>query len=218
MQCKPKQVLTLFNIFMAMQTKENEIFKQMLDWIYANTEARNQADVARKSGLFEATISRALNGKIKRVKQETLRKVNSAFGNVFNPAWLRGDSDIMLVADLAEDKSNDLIKTVSSISPSSTDTPTTSSLINATLAAKDETIMSLKRELSAKDDLIAALREQQSDKDNLIADKERYILDLKQQLFALRNYSPQENPQKGFSRGYSYPLGVAERERGVAEP
>lgn len=203
---------------MAMQTKENEIFKQMLDWIYANTEARNQADVARKSGLFEATISRALNGKIKRVKQETLRKVNSAFGNVFNPAWLRGDSDIMLIADLAEDNSNDLSNTITTVSPSSTDTPTTSSLINATLAAKDETIMSLKRELSAKDDLIAALREQQSDKDNLIADKERYILDLQQQLFALRNHSPQESPQKDFSHGYSYPLGVAERERGVAEP
>lgn len=153
---------------MAMQTKENEIFKQMLDWIYANTEAHNQADVARKSGLFEATISRALNGKIKRVKQETLRKVNSAFGNVFNPAWLRGDSDIMLVADLAEDNNNDFFKTVPSVSPSSTDSPTTSSLINATLAAKDETIMSLKRELSTKDDLIAALREQITDHNQLM--------------------------------------------------
>ena len=200
-----------------MQTKENEIFKQMLDWIYANTEARNQADVARKSGLFEATISRALNGKIKKVKQETLRKVNSAFGNVFNPAWIRGDSDIMLVADLAEGNNNDLLNTVPSISPSSTDAPTTSSLINAALAAKDEPITSLKRELSTKDDLIAALREQQSEKDNLIADKERYILDLQQQIFALRNHSPKEPPQKDFSTGY-YPLGVAERERSVAEP
>lgn len=151
-----------------MRTKENEVFKQMLDWIYANTEAHNQADVARKSGLFEATISRALNGKIKRVKQETLRKVNSAFGNVFNPAWIRGDSDIMLIADFTENNSNDLLNTAPSVSPSSTDTPTTSSLINAALAAKDETIMSLKRELSAKDDLIAALREQIADRNQLM--------------------------------------------------
>ena len=149
---------------MAMQTKENEIFKQMLDWIYANTEAHNQADVARKSGLFEATISRALNGKIKRVKQETLRKVNSAFGNVFNPAWLRGDSDIMLVADLAP-----ISSTPSQTSmPGETDTADMSSLINAALAAKDETIMSLKRELSTKDDLIAALREQITDHNQLM--------------------------------------------------
>jgi len=149
---------------MAMQTKENEIFKQMLDWIYANTEAHNQADVARKSGLFEATISRALNGKIKRVKQETLRKVNSAFGNVFNPAWLRGDSDIMLVADLAPISSNQSQTTTTG----ETDTPDMSSLINAALAAKDETIMSLKRELSTKDDLIAALREQITDHNQLM--------------------------------------------------
>lgn len=149
---------------MAMQTKENEIFKQMLDWIYASTEAHNQADVARKSGLFEATISRALNGKIKRVKQETLRKVNSAFGNVFNPAWLRGDSDIMLTADLAPISSNQSQTTM----PGETDTPDRSSLINAALAAKDETIMSLKRELSTKDDLIAALREQITDHNQLM--------------------------------------------------
>ena len=149
---------------MAMQTKENEIFKQMLDWIYANTEAHNQADVSRKSGLFEATISRALNGKIKRVKQETLRKVNSAFGNVFNPAWLRGDSDIMLVADLAPISSTQSQTTT----PSETDTADMSSLINAALAAKDETIMSLKRELSTKDDLIAALREQITDHNQLM--------------------------------------------------
>ena len=159
---------------MAMQTKENEIFKQMLDWIYANTEAHNQADVARKSGLFEATISRALNGKIKRVKQETLRKVNSAFGNVFNPAWLRGDSDIMLVADLAP-----ISSTPSQTSmPGETDTADMSSLINAALAAKDETIMSLKRELSTKDDLIAALREQITDHNQLMRSTRQQADDL----------------------------------------
>lgn len=163
---------------MAMQTKENETFKQMLDWIYSNTEARNQADVARKSGLFEATISRALNGKIKRVKQETLRKVNSAFGNVFNPAWLRGDSDIMLVADLAEDNNNDLLDTVPSVSTSSTDALTTSSLINATLAAKDETIMSLKRELTAKDGIINLLNDQLADRTSLLQSIQQHADDI----------------------------------------
>lgn len=161
-----------------MQTKENETFKQMLDWIYANTEARNQADVARKSGLFEATISRALNGKIKRVKQETLRKVNSAFGNVFNPAWIRGDSDIMLVADLAEDNNNDLLNTVPSVSTSSTDALTTSSLINAALAAKDETIMSLKRELTAKDGIINLLNDQLADRTSLLQSIQQHADDV----------------------------------------
>ena len=147
-----------------MANQENKIFKQMLDWLYANTDIHNQAELARKTGLNEVTISRVLNGKIKRIKQESLRKVNAAFGNVFNPAWLRGDSDIMLVADLAP-----ISSTPSQTSmPGETDTADMSSLINAALAAKDETIMSLKRELSAKDDLIAALREQITDHNQLM--------------------------------------------------
>ena len=160
---------------MAMQTKENEIFKQMLDWIYANTEAHNQADVARKSGLFEATISRALNGKIKRVKQETLRKVNSAFGNVFNPAWLRGDSDTMLVADLQAASQPAVANTPANI-PS--DSPDLSSLINATLAAKDETIMSLKRELTAKDGIINLLNDQLADRTSLMQSIQQHADDI----------------------------------------
>lgn len=148
-----------------MQTRENEIFKQMLDWIYANTEARNQADVSRKSGVYEPTISRALNGKIKRVKQETLRKINSAFGNVFNPAWLRGDSDIMLIEELQKANQPAVANTDISIS---TGSPDISSLVNAALAAKDETIASLHRELDAKDGIIATLREQLTERITLM--------------------------------------------------
>ncbi|MBR1594615.1 MAG: LacI family DNA-binding transcriptional regulator [Alloprevotella sp.] len=136
------------------KAKENEIFKQMLDWIYANTEAHNQSDVARRAGVNVMTISRALDGKVKKVKQETLRKINNAFGNVFNPEWLRGGSDTMLVADLQPSSSD------APTDSSGGDTPTTNSLINAVLAAKDETIASLKRELDAKDALISLLREQ----------------------------------------------------------
>lgn len=147
-----------------MTNKENKIFKQMLDWLYANTDIHNQAELARKTGLNEVTISRVLNGKIKRIKQESLRKVNAAFGNIFNPEWLRGESEVMLTADLAPISSTQSQTT----RPGETDTPDMSSLINAALSAKDETIMSLKRELSAKDDLITALREQIADRNQLM--------------------------------------------------
>jgi len=184
-----------------MQTKENEIFKQMLDWIYANTEAHNQADVARRSGLFEATISRVLNGRIKKVKQETLRKVNSAFDNVFNPAWLRGDSDVMLTADLQPSATHSDTDAPAGF-PNMVNSPDLSSLVNAALAAKEETIESLKRELTTKDETVTALRDQ-------LADKERYILALQQQL---RELHTQEHPQKEISHGCSYHMGVAEPE------
>ena len=154
-----------------MQRKENVILKQMLDWIYASTEAHNQADVARQTGVYEATISRAMNGKIKRVKQETLRKINAGFGNIFNPEWLRGESDVMLVADL---------KPVTPDVPADSsegDAPTTSSLINASLAAKDETIASIKRELDAKEATIDLLRTQLAEHKNLSKKYETLLAD-----------------------------------------
>lgn len=145
----------------------------MLDWIYANTDAHNQADISRRSGVNEVTISRVLNGKVKRVKQETLRKINTGFGNIFNPAWLRGDSVVMLAADAGSEPtsvSTDM-RTFHAPAPH---TPAavhnrheegiypadTNRLFNSVISAKDEAIMALKRELSAKDTTIAILREQ----------------------------------------------------------
>ena len=77
-----------------------EKLKRMLDWIYTNTEVHNQTGVARKIGMNPVSMSKIHNGKTKSVKQETLRAINAAFGNVFNPEWLRGESDVMLLADV----------------------------------------------------------------------------------------------------------------------
>lgn len=144
----------------------NEIFKRMLDWLYVNTDVHNQVELARKTGVNEVTISRVLNGKIKRVKQETLRKVNSAFGNVFNPEWMRGESDVMLLANLTS------------------------------YTTKDATIMDISTQvhtdltpqlIAAKDEIITILRSQLTDKDALIKSKESYIEILQQQIIDLRN-------------------------------
>lgn len=167
-----------------MQNKENEILKQMLDWLYANTDAHNQVGVARRSGVNAVTLSKALNGKIKKVKQETLRKVNAGFDNVFNPAWLRGDSDVMLVADLQPDDRTAPIVTMPAKSPNEY-IPTTNSLINAALAAKDETIMTQKRELDNKDATIALLREQLIERTTLMQSIQQQSADLSAKYEAL---------------------------------
>ena len=165
-----------------------EIFKRMLDWIFANTDAKNQTDVARKAGLNETTVSRIMKSRVKSVKPETLRDVNTAFGNVFNPEWMRGESDVMLMADLT---------------PVSTEqaypTPQTTDPVAALLAAKDETIASLKRELDTKDDVIAA-------KDGIIATKDKLISTLQQQINDLRMQAAIE---KGlYSAGTSHSAAV----------
>jgi DNA-binding Xre family transcriptional regulator len=144
-----------------------EKLKKMLDWIYSNTETHNQTGVARKVGMHPVTMSKIHNGKTKSVKQETLRAVNAAFGNVFNPEWIRGESDVMLLADVP------------------------SAQIDAeTLPAVDSMarvlIESLKRELAGKEETIAVLRSQLSDKDDVIATKDKLIDTLQQQIDDLR--------------------------------
>ena len=149
-----------------------EIFKRMLDWIFANTDAKNQTDVARRAGLNETTVSRIMKCRVKSVKPETLRDVNTAFGNVFNPEWMRGESDVMLVADLAR---------VCTDHPATQTADQTAAL----LAANDEVIASLKRELAAKDDIIAA-------KDGIISTKDKLIDTLQQQIGDLRMQTASE--------------------------
>jgi transcriptional regulator with XRE-family HTH domain len=153
----------------------NEIFAKMLDWIFANTEAKHNADVAKKAKINATSVSRILNGQVKNASQDTLRAVNAAYGNVFNPEWIRGKSDIMLVADLHRQAAETNM-------PAQQSVPDMSSLINATIAAKDETIMSLKRELSAKEQVIAELRARLADKADIIAGMQQQIDGLNRQI------------------------------------
>ena len=143
-----------------------QIFRKMFDYLVSNKLIPNQTELARAAGLNEVSVSRILNGQVKSTKQETLWKVNVAFGNIFNPEWMRSESDVMLLADLTPVSSEQSY-------PQITD-PTA-----ALLAAKDETIASLKRELSVKDDVIAA-------KDGIIATKDKLISTLQQQIDDLR--------------------------------
>ena len=162
----------------------NEIFAKMLDWIFANTDSTKNVDVARKAGLNETSVSRILNNRVKTTKQETLRAVNAAYGNVFNPEWLRGKSDVMLVADLQENGAG----MQQSAAPDM-------SSVNAIVAAKDETIAELHRQLADKD---AALKRE-------LADKERYIAHLEEELAALKS-------EKGLPASYTF-TGVADKAR-----
>lgn len=152
-----------------------QIFRKMFDYLVSNRLIPNQTALARAAGLNEVSVSRILNGQVKSTKQESLWKVNTAFGNIFNPEWMRGESDVMLMADLTP---------VSTEQPSPT--PQTIDPITALLAAKDETIASLKRELSAKDETISA-------KDKLIDTLQLQIDELRMQVAV----------EKGFPTGLS---------------
>lgn len=136
----------------------NEIFAHVLDWLIQNNKVEDQKDLALKTGISQNTVSRIMTGKVE-PSDDTLRKLNATFGNIFNMQYLRGESIVMLIEDVAYYKSHpgELNKLINGEGNNKIDQ---SSLVNAALAAKDETIAALREQIQAKDDLIFALRQQ----------------------------------------------------------
>lgn len=76
----------------------NEIFAKVLDWLIKERKVVNQKDLALKTGITQTTISRIMKGKVE-PEDETLRKLNNAFDNIFNLEYLRGKSTVAFAAD-----------------------------------------------------------------------------------------------------------------------
>lgn len=129
---------------------KNEIFASALDWLVAHQKVDGQKSLAKVLEISENTISRIMTGKVE-PSDDTLRKLSEKFG--FNMAWLRGSDPIhMFPEDMPLSDHHQVDQ---------------SSLINAALAAKDETIAALREHIKAKDmviqtkdELIESLRQQ----------------------------------------------------------
>lgn len=145
-------------VFGCIMRLRNEIFAHVLDWLIQNNKVEDQKDLALKTGISQNTVSRIMTGKVE-PSDDTLRKLNATFGNIFNMQYLRGESIVMLIEDVAYYKSHpsELNKLINGEGDNKIDQ---SSLVNAALAAKDETIAALREQIQAKDELIAALRQQ----------------------------------------------------------
>ena len=82
----------------------NEIFLHVLDYLHHNKGVRDQAHLASIIGINAASMSRIMNGR-NAPSEDTLRKLNEAFGNIFNMKYLRGLVPYpMLVEDEKEPK------------------------------------------------------------------------------------------------------------------
>lgn len=167
-------------VFGCIMRLRNEIFAHVLDWLIQNNKVEDQKDLALKTGISQNTVSRIMTGKVE-PSDDTLRKLNATFGNIFNMQYLRGESIVMLIEDVAYYKSHPGENKIDQ-----------SSLVNAALAAKDETIASLRDQLAAKDNVIQA-------KDELIAA-------LRQQITILQQSVRIDEPFKN----YPFEIGVAE--------
>ena len=136
--------------------KLNHIFAAAIDELRRREGKKlSQKEIADRMGVTEDTISRIMRLH-NQVTEDIITRLQTASGCIFNLQWLRGESDVMLAADA--DKAP-----VAADNQHESTHIDQGSLMNATIAAKDEAIESLKRELAAKDTLIETLKEQVSD-------------------------------------------------------
>ena len=179
---------------------KNEFFMVAVDYLFKEGLVDSQKELAEKIGITESALSRIKNNR-KFVGDDTLRKMDEAFGCIFNMPYFRGRSVYLLKEDAAEAMINSVGAKMQQPPRSQTVTPDVSSIMNAALAAQMQTIEALKREAIAKDEQIADLRARIIEKDDHIATLKARIAEL-QQLLAI-----QKNTDLGT---YPFPVGVAD--------
>lgn len=206
---------------------KNQLFKVAVDYIYQEHLADSQGELAKKIGISDSALSRIMNDK-KFVGDDTLRKMNEAFGGIFNMAYFRGEAPhCMLMEDLfyykqhpekrlVFEKPNDgnpAPQESANAVPASTVDP--SSAINAAIAAYVELTNRLKQEmadrLADKDSIIAekqarivAIEQTVADKDTIIRARDARILELERQIANIN--------ASDLSR-YPFAIGAAEPEK-----
>lgn len=209
---------------------KNQLFKVAVDYIYQEHLVNSQGELAKKIGISDSALSRIMNDK-KFVGDDTLRKMNEAFGDIFNMAYFRGeDPHCMLMEDLMyfkqhpekrlvfEKPNGDNPPLLDSANAVHAPTPVdASSAINAAIAAYVELTNRLKQEMSDrladKDTIIAekqsrivALEQTVADKDALIRARDSRILELERQIANIN--------ASDLSR-YPFAIGAAEPEKRV---
>ena len=79
---------------------KNELFKVAVDYLFREKKVGSQKELAERIGITEPSLSRVMNGG-RTVSDQTLHKMNEAFGGIFNMAYFRGeDPHCMLMEDL----------------------------------------------------------------------------------------------------------------------
>ena len=151
-----------------------ERMNKVFDYLRNQGHIHTRKDLAEAIGSTTSNISKMLKGDPKVLTDNMCRRIQKNFKEI-SADWLISGEGKMIVAT-----NNN--KTATNQIP----LPDYSSLMNATIAAKDEAIASLKRELEAKDMLVSSLM--------------RQVNDLS---FALKGKS---------TSGYPFPLGVAEED------
>ena len=145
--------------------KRNHIFAAAIDELRRMEGKKlSQKEIADRMGVTEDTVSRIMRLH-NQVTEDVITRLQTASGCIFNLQWLRGESDVMLAADADKAPVANNLHESTHIDQGS--------LMNATIAAKDETIESLKREGATKDALIESLQQQVADLRAALAEQQK---------------------------------------------
>ena len=175
-----------------------EKFRAILNDIAERDGIKRFNKLVEMTGISSTTFTNIKLNRVNEVDVETFRKLNAAFDNRYNVLWFQGDSPYMMMEEyLAANKSQLPL-------------PDYTSLLNAALAAKDETIASYQKQLQVtekrledKDATIETLRAQ-------IADKDDHIATLKARVAELRRIIDANNLMDA---AYPFPVGAADGDK-----
>lgn len=173
----------------------NERQKRLIE-VYEHL--RRYFGIHTKTGFAESlhygrtSLSAAMNGDEKYLTDSLFKNICEAYPGVFDLDYLLTGKGALLTVE--EEVKNEDIEKMANLHPIDQ-----SSLVNAALAAKDETIAALRSQL-------ADLRMQLVDKQNVIDAKDQLIDSLKMQI----NNMMSEMQLRGIST-YPFEMGVAEK-------
>lgn len=176
---------------------KNERFKVALDYLYREHLVTSDKELAEKIGISPGALSRIRNNK-KNVGDDTLRKMNEAFGNIFNMAYFRGENIYMLMEDYISTYADQLGLKVGTKPSNQSDG---SENFKAVLESRQEVIDGLRSQMSDLRSQMADLRIQIVEKDNRISELKQTISLLNEKIDA---YEVSKYDK------YPFPHGVAE--------
>lgn len=173
------------------QKRLKEVYEHLRKFYGIHTQS-DFANALRKS---RNAITLALNGDEKYLTDKLFTTICEAYKGVFDLNYLlTGEGSLLTIEEEVHNEEYEKLYNPQPIDQSS--------LINATIAAKDEAIASLKRELQTKNDLIQSLRDQLAAKDQLIAEQKARLIDYRRII----------DSHNGIS-DYPFPIGAAENNR-----
>ena len=168
------------------QKRLNEVYEHLHNYFSIHTKG----DFADSIKYARAYISSALNGNEKYLTDKLFTNICDAYPGVFDLNYLlTGEGSLLTIEEEVHNEDHERL-----YNPQSVDQ---SSLINAALAAKDETIAVLRDQITAKDTVIQA-------KDELIANLRQQIVTLQQQVYAAKD--------EELFKDFPFPKGIADRQ------